>query len=95
MQGEYMNVIIKKDGDCWCAHDVDFIDLQSSTAGFGVTPEEALSDYLAVAISKTCCDCSHFKQCDRDTYTCDNLFDCELVVVRPNRLCCGRFTKRC
>jgi len=34
---------VKKDGNVWCAHWSDFINLQESDAAFGDTPEEAIS----------------------------------------------------
>ena len=94
MEDDYMNIIIKKDGDCWCAHDVSFVDLQVSPAGFGDTPERALSEYLMDKRSETCWRCGRCKQCDRDTFTCDFLLPGELVIVRPDRLCCVGWTER-
>lgn len=38
-----INVI--KDGDAWCAHGPDFINLQESHAGFGDTPKDAVKAY--------------------------------------------------
>ena len=35
-------IIIEKDGNAWCAHREDFVNLQESDAGFGNTPGEAL-----------------------------------------------------
>lgn len=40
---EVVGVVIKKDGNAWCAHRIDFVDLQSSPAGFGESKLEALS----------------------------------------------------
>lgn len=36
------NILVKKDGDAWCAHYDDFIDLQESVSGFGNTPQMAI-----------------------------------------------------
>jgi hypothetical protein len=38
-----INVI--KDGNAWCAHGEDFINLQESNAAFGETPKEAVKQY--------------------------------------------------
>lgn len=50
-EGEEMNkcqdVIYELDGNQWCAHRIDFIDLQNSLAGFGDTQNDALKDLLA------------------------------------------------
>ena len=40
-------ILVLLDGESWCAHDENFIDLQESIAGFGDTPKEAVEDYLA------------------------------------------------
>nr|WP_154325074.1 hypothetical protein [Pantoea sp. 201603H] len=40
---EVVGAVIEKDGNAWCAHRTDFIDLQSSPAGFGESKLEALS----------------------------------------------------
>ena len=37
-----------RDGDAWCAVRSDFIDLQTSPAGFGASPDAARSALLAV-----------------------------------------------
>lgn len=37
---------VKKDGDAWCAHHADFINLQESDASFGATPAEAVKALL-------------------------------------------------
>lgn len=40
----YINVIIERDGNMWCAHFDDFVNLQeteSSEVAFGDTPTEA------------------------------------------------------
>lgn len=39
-------VLYEKDGDMWCCHRRDFVNLQESLAGFGKTKEEALQDLL-------------------------------------------------
>jgi hypothetical protein len=39
-------LIIERDGDMWCAHDENFINLQESFAEFGKTPAEAASIFL-------------------------------------------------
>ncbi|HED3890501.1 TPA: hypothetical protein R4229_002908 [Morganella morganii] len=43
---------IKADGSSWCAHLMDFIDLQESPAGFGETKLEAMAS-LAVQLGVT------------------------------------------
>ncbi|MFI3184620.1 MAG: hypothetical protein QX198_01415 [Methylococcaceae bacterium] len=40
---QYVGVTLQIDGDMWCATSKDFVDLQQSPAGFGVTPLEAMS----------------------------------------------------
>ncbi|MCL6399094.1 hypothetical protein EXT62_19735 [Pectobacterium carotovorum subsp. carotovorum] len=35
MFAKHIGIEIKKDGDQWCAHKEDFVDLQSSPSGFG------------------------------------------------------------
>lgn len=40
---EVVGAVIERDGNAWCAHRKDFIDLQSSPAGFGESKLEALS----------------------------------------------------
>lgn len=42
-------VIYEMDGDQWCAHYEDFLNLQESPAGFGHTQEEAKRELLASA----------------------------------------------
>lgn len=42
-----IELIIKKDGDMWCAHDADFEDIQVSHAEFGKTPIEAAVLFLS------------------------------------------------
>lgn len=37
---------VKKDGDMWCAHCEDFINLQESESGWGKTPGDAVKQYL-------------------------------------------------
>lgn len=39
-------VNVAKDGNQWYAFGADFIDLQSSTAGWGSTPQDAAEDYI-------------------------------------------------
>ena len=39
------DIDVELDGDSWCAHHEDFIDLMESVAGFGNTPQEAVEDY--------------------------------------------------
>lgn len=43
------NILVKMDGNAWCAHYTDFVDLQESKAGFGGTPDEAIKNLKAVA----------------------------------------------
>jgi len=40
------SVIIKKDGNMWCAHRDDFLNLQESVAEFGKNESEALHNLL-------------------------------------------------
>jgi hypothetical protein len=40
------NLTLELDGDMFCAKRKDFLDLQASTAGFGATEDEAVSDLL-------------------------------------------------
>ena len=44
---ENRTIIIKRDGDMWCAHRDDFVNLQESVAEFGVCESEALHNLLA------------------------------------------------
>lgn len=39
-----INVVL--DGNAWCAHDDEFINLQESIAGFGDTPGDAVIDFI-------------------------------------------------
>ena len=39
-------IIVKKDGDMWCAHDDKFINLQESNAEFAQKPEIAAFFYI-------------------------------------------------
>ena len=39
-------ITVDRDGDQWCAKHEDFIDLQESSAGFGDTPIEAITELL-------------------------------------------------
>ena len=41
-----ISIIIEKDGNQWCAHREDFINLQESIAGFGNTETQALAELL-------------------------------------------------
>lgn len=43
------NILVKKDGNAWCAHYDDFINLQESVAAFGMTPQEAVDNLRAAA----------------------------------------------
>ena len=38
------DIRIMLDGNAWCAHRKDFINLQESSAGFGDTPKDAVAD---------------------------------------------------
>ncbi len=40
----YLGLVLKLDGDQWCAHRSDFVDLQNSPAGFGKTCLEAMAE---------------------------------------------------
>lgn len=39
-----VGVVLEKDGNEWCAHKQDFIDLQASPAGFGRSKLDAMAD---------------------------------------------------
>lgn len=39
------DILVELDGNSWCAHSDDFINLQESIAGFGDTPRDAVADY--------------------------------------------------
>lgn len=41
---ENVDLLLSRDGDKWCATYADFVDLQESEAGFGVTCLEALAN---------------------------------------------------
>ena len=41
-----ISIIIEKDGNQWCAHREDFVNLQESIAGFGYTETQALAELL-------------------------------------------------
>jgi hypothetical protein len=43
-------VIVKKDGNAWCVHGEDFINLQESRAEFGDTKDEAIEKYMIAAL---------------------------------------------
>lgn len=43
------NIRVMKDGNAWCAHYSDFIDLQESKAAFGSTPQEAVDNFRLAA----------------------------------------------
>ena len=45
---ENKTVIIKKDGNMWCSHREDFINLQESDAGFGETEVKALKNLIRI-----------------------------------------------
>jgi len=40
---------VVRDGNAWCAHGADFLNLQESNCAFGSTPDEAVSEYLKIA----------------------------------------------
>jgi len=94
MSEDSLSIIIKKDGSMWCAHADNFVDLQVSPAGFGTTPELAVSDYLVQKQREICWHCEHCHQCDRDTFSCNNILKGELVIVKPSRLCCENWSER-
>lgn len=47
---EHIGVVLKRDGNAWCAHRKDFENLQESPAGFGDTALEAFAG-LAKALN--------------------------------------------
>lgn len=40
-------IILRRDGDRWLAHDLQFIDLQISHHAYGESPQEALERYIS------------------------------------------------
>lgn len=40
------NINVIKDGDAWCAHYDDFINLQESISGWGDNPRDAIKELL-------------------------------------------------
>jgi ribosomal protein S5 len=44
-----LSIRVYIDGDAWCAVFGDFIDLQASPAGFGLTAADAVRQLLALA----------------------------------------------
>ena len=42
-----VGVIVKRDGNEWCAHRPNFIDMMESPVGFGASADEAICDFLA------------------------------------------------
>ncbi|WP_312740494.1 hypothetical protein [Cedecea neteri] len=52
MFASVVGVVIKEDGNAWCAHKSDFIDLQVSPSGFGDSKLEALAS-LAESLGLT------------------------------------------
>jgi hypothetical protein len=51
------DIIIKLDGNQWCAHRGDFINLQESTAAFGSDPIEAVLRLLKQETPEKKCSC--------------------------------------
>lgn len=41
-----LNIVLERDGNAWCAHYEDFINLQESPAAFGDTTFEAVIKLL-------------------------------------------------
>ena len=39
-------IVLEKDGNNWCAHYKDFINLQESVSGFGDTQDEAINQLI-------------------------------------------------
>lgn len=50
-------IIIKLDGDAWCAHRDSFTNLQESNAAFGDDPVSALIELLKSETPPTNCSC--------------------------------------
>lgn len=46
------DIDVKLDGDMWCATGAGFIDLQSSPAGFGKSPREAVANLRQDVVTK-------------------------------------------
>jgi len=40
------NIVYELDGNQWCAHHINFINLQESPAGFGDTKKQAKKNLL-------------------------------------------------
>ncbi|WP_272516321.1 MULTISPECIES: hypothetical protein [unclassified Providencia] len=49
---DVVGVVIKADGDMWCAHKQDFTNIQEHPVGFGITKLDAMSD-LAKSLGLT------------------------------------------
>ena len=43
-----ITIVVEKDGDMWCAHDVCFGNIQNDKSGFGATPTSAVEDYFKI-----------------------------------------------
>lgn len=87
-----ITVIIRKDGDAWFAHGPDFIDLVSSDAEFGSTPEEAATKYLRLIETEFCHTCKRYHQGDTETFVCvGGLLEHEQVVVGYDRPACDKW----
>ena len=41
------NILIRRDGNAWCAHRSPFVNLQECEIGYGATPQEALQSLLS------------------------------------------------
>jgi hypothetical protein len=45
-------IIIKRDGNEWCAHWSDFVNVQESICAFGSTPQNALQVFWLYVMDK-------------------------------------------
>lgn len=43
---EFFMIVVRKDGEAWFAHDINFKDLMESDAEFGDSPADAAYKYL-------------------------------------------------
>jgi len=44
-------IIIKKDGDKWCAHFNDFENIQENDIGFGNRPNDAVTELFKLQVN--------------------------------------------
>ena len=59
MSGVGGKLVVFRDGDQWCAHFDDFVDIQESRVGFGRTIPEALADLSRPELDPCPCNPKH------------------------------------